>query len=295
MLKVLVITGPTGVGKTKLSIDIAKKYNGEIISGDSIQVYKKMDILSAKIKEEEKCGITHHLIDVLDINQDFDVFQFQQMVRQKITEISGRNHLPIIVGGTGLYLKASLYDYNFLETNNNQTFSDLTNEEVYQKLMELDPIEAKKLHVNNRKRVVRALNIILSSGKTKQEIHDEQKHELLYDALFICLTKDREQLYSDINKRVDLMFDEGLLEEVINIQKLNPSRNASCAIGYKEFLPYFNHEITLEEVKEAIKKNTRNFAKRQYTYFRHQLPVKFFDKKDEEQINKCIKEWYYDN
>ena len=290
--KVLVLTGPTGVGKTKLSLYLAKKYNGEIISGDSIQVYKGMDILSAKIKENEKEGIPHHLIDCLEINEDCNVYMFQQMVRQKISEIVSRKHLPIIVGGTGLYLKASLYDYNFLETTDENTYSDLSDDEVYELLKEKDPIEANKLHPHNRKRVVRALNIIESSGKTKQEINDAQEHKLVYDALFICLTKDREELYDDINKRVDIMFEEGLLDEVTHLETLNPSRNARQAIGYKEFIPYFNHEISLEEVKEQIKKNTRKFAKRQFTFFRHQLPVKFFDKKDVEDIDKYISTWY---
>ena len=295
MLKVLVLTGPTGVGKTKLSLSLAKKYNGEIISGDSIQVYRGMDILSAKIKEEEKEGVVHHLLDVLDINEDCNVYMFQKMVRDKIEEISNRGHLPIIVGGTGLYLKASLYDYNFLETTDDETFDDLSDEEVYNLLKEKDPLEASKLHQNNRKRVVRALNIIMSSGKTKQEINDMQEHKLLYDALFICLTKDREELYADINKRVDMMFEEGLVEEVTRLEKLNPSRNARQAIGYKEFIPYFNNEITLDEVKEQIKKNTRKFAKRQFTFFRHQLPVHFFEKTDEDEINECIKGWYNAN
>ena len=295
MLKVLVLTGPTGVGKTKLSLSLAKKYNGEIISGDSIQVYRGMDILSAKIKEEEKEGVPHHLLDVLDISEDCNVYLFQKLVREKIDEISKRGHLPIIVGGTGLYLKASLYDYNFLETTDDLTFDDLSDEEVYNLLKEKDPVEAIKLHPNNRKRVVRALNIIMSSGKTKQEINEMQEHKLLYDALFICLTKDREELYNDINLRVDKMFEEGLLEEVTSLEKQNPSRNARQAIGYKEFIPYFNNEITLDEVKEQIKRNTRKFAKRQFTFFRHQLPVNFFDKKEEEVINKCIGDWYYDN
>ena len=290
--KVLVLTGPTGVGKTKLSIYLAKKYNGEIISGDSIQVYKGMNILSAKIKEEEKEGIPHHLIDILDINEDCNVYLFQQLVRTKIKEIKERHHLPIIVGGTGLYLKASLYDYNFLETSDENTYQELSDIEVYELLREKDPLEASKLHPNNRKRVVRALNIITSSGKTKQEINDAQEHKLEYDALFICLTKEREKLYEDINKRVDIMFNEGLLEEVKYLETLNPSRNARQAIGYKEFLPYFDGTITLEEVKEQIKKNTRKFAKRQYTFFRHQLPVKFFDKNDVIEIDNYIKEWY---
>ena len=290
--KVLVLTGPTGVGKTKLSIYLAKKYNGEIISGDSIQVYKGMNILSAKIKEGEKEGVPHHLIDILDINEDCNVYLFQQLVRSKIKEITERGHLPIIVGGTGLYLIASLYDYNFFETSDENTYDDLSDDEVYKLLEVKDPLEASKLHPHNRKRVVRALNIIESSGKTKQEINDAQEHKLKYDALFICLTKDREQLYEDINKRVDIMFEEGLVDEVKYLETLNPSRNARQAIGYKEFLPYFDGQITLDEVKEQIKKNTRKFAKRQFTFFRHQLPVKFFDKKDVDEIDEYIRGWY---
>ena len=280
MRKVIVIVGPTGVGKTKLSIELAKKLDGEIISGDSVQVYKRMDIGSAKVKEEEKENITHYLLDIKEIEEDYSVYDFQQEVRGKIEEISNRGKTPILVGGTGLYLKAALYDYEFnKEEEKLEDYKELTNQEAYDLLVSLDPKEASKLHPNNRVRVLRTLNIIKSANMSKTELLAKQEHKLLYDVSFIGLTSSRENVYTRINKRVDIMVQEGLIDEVRELYNEYKDCNYSSlkAIGYKELFEYFKGNLTLEESLELIKKKTRNYAKRQYTWFNNQFDVKWFE------------------
>ena len=293
MKKVIVIVGPTGVGKTKLSIELAKKYNGEIINGDSMQVYKEMNIGTAKIKDEEKEGIPHHLFSILSFNESNSIYDFQTLVRNKIEEISSRNKLPIIVGGTGLYLKACLYDYEFLETKesnvNLDKYKDYSNEDLHKELEKFDKESAEKIHPNNRRRVLRAIEIYLSNSESKTNIEAKQEHKLIYDATIIGLTIDRKILHSIQDKRVDKMMEEGLLKEVeVLLSKEEFMNNtASQAIGYKEFIPYFNNEITLEQAIEQVKIHTHQYSKRQYTFFNNQLNVNWIEV-DLNNFNKTI-------
>lgn len=293
MGKIIVIVGPTGVGKTKLSVELAKRLNGEIISGDSVQVYKEMDIGSAKVSEEEKQGIVHYLLDIKDISEDYSVYEFQKEVREKIKFIESRGKTPILAGGTGLYLKAALYDYEFNNEDemNFNKYDELTNEEAYELLKKLDPAEANKLHPNNRVRVIRSLNIIDNAKMSKTELLAKQEHKLLYDVLFIGLTSDRDTVYKRINKRVDVMVENGLLEEVENLYKKYGDKEYSSlkAIGYKELFEYFRGNLTLEESLELIKKKSRNYAKRQYTWFNNQFSVKWFET-DFENFDNTINE-----
>jgi tRNA dimethylallyltransferase len=281
MDKVIAIIGPTGVGKTKLSVELAKILNGEIISCDSVQVYKEMNIGSAKIKEEEKEGIIHYLIDIKEINEDYSVYEFQKEVREKIALITSKHKVPILVGGTGLYLKAALYDYEFNdeENDNFNDYKELSNDEAYALLKSLDSKEASKLHPHNRIRVVRALNIIEKNKMSKTELLAKQEHKLLYDATFIGLTSSRDIIYNRINNRVDKMIDEGLLTEAKSLYDKYGNQDYSSlkAIGYKELFEYFKGNITKEEAIELIKKRSRNYAKRQYTWFNNQFEVNWFE------------------
>jgi len=294
MQKVLVITGPTGSGKTNLSIKLAQKYNGEIISGDSIQVYRFLDIGSAKIKEEEKEGIKHHLIDILDPDQNYSVADFQKMSRELIADISSRNKLPMIVGGTGLYIRACLYDYNFTSENQkDDEYPELSNEELYARLQELDPEALKKIHVNNRRRLLRAYNYCLKNENTFSENINSQKHEMLYDAKIITLTMERETLYKRINERVDLMVKEGLKKEIEGLLEkgVDFSMQSMQGIGYKEYKDYFLNKKSEEECIEEIKKHSRQFAKRQYTFFNNQLPVTYFKPEERDNIFMEVEKW----
>ena len=301
MKTVIVIVGPTGVGKTKLSVEIAKRFNGEVISGDSVQVYRGMDIGSAKVTKEEMMGVKHHLLDIKNIDEDYSVYEFQQEVRNKIEEISNENKMPILAGGTGLYLKATLYDYEFSKENDEDfnDYKELSNEEAYKLLEELDEVEAKKLHPNNRVRVVRALNIIKNNNNmSKTELLSKQEHKLLYNAIFVGLTASREVVYDRINKRVDKMLEDGLVGEVASLYAKYKDCNYSSlkAIGYKELFEHFNGNLTLTESVELIKKKTRNYAKRQYTWFNNQFDVKWFETDFEEfdntvnEVEKYLKE-----
>ncbi len=276
MLKVLVIVGPTGVGKTALSIALAKHFHGEIINGDSVQVYKGMDIGSAKIKPEEMEGIPHHLLDIKNPDEEFSVAEFQELVRLKIAEIHNRGNLPMIVGGTGLYIQAVLYDFHFANEGRkndfSQKYSHMSNKELHRLLTQIDHIEADKIHMNNRRRLLRALEIYENNQKTKSELN-KQSHRLLYDAYILGLDMDRDLLYDRINKRVELMMEADLLYEA---KKLYEAGFRVNAIGYKEFNDYFANKISLDEAIELIKKNTRHYAKRQLTYFRNKLNVHWF-------------------
>lgn len=284
MKKVIVVVGPTGVGKTKMGVALAKYFDGEVISGDSMQIYKTMDIGTAKVTEEEMEGIVHHLINIKTPQESYSVKDFQDEVRIKIDEITLRGKIPIIVGGTGLYIKAALYDYEFNESTTDyqeysKKYENYTNDMLYNHLISIDKVSAETLHPNNRQRVLRAIAIYESTGIKKSEILAKQKHELMYDAKFIGLTLSRECLYQRINHRVDQMMAQGLYQEVDNLIKSNLTADLQSmkAIGYKEWFAYFQGKQTLEETIELIKKNSRNYAKRQYTWFNNQMPVNWFE------------------
>lgn len=270
---VIVILGPTCVGKTKMSVELAKKLNGEIINADSTQVYKGMDVATAKVTEEEKEGIAHHLFDIKNMDEDYTVYDYQKDARAKIEDILNRGKTPILVGGTGLYIKAALYNYEFKDEEA-YDYSVYTNDELYQKLLSVDP--NTEIHKNNRKRVERALSYYENHHEPMSEKSDSTT--LLYDTVFIGLTTNREELYDKINSRVDKMLDNGLLEEAKKIYDSNIRTKAVMTpIGYKELFLYFSKEKELEECIDKIKKNSRHYAKRQYTFFNHQLPVTWFD------------------
>ena len=273
---IIVITGPTGVGKTKLSIELAKKYNAEIINGDSVQIYRGLDIGSAKVTEEEKEGIIHYLFDIRDVTEDYSIYDYQKDCRKVIDDILKRGKNVIIVGGTGLYIKSALYDYtlNDIKNNDNQ-YEGISTEELYQELINLD--KDIKIDKFNRRRVVRALNYFKDNGKSISENKDGNK--LLYDAIFIGLTMDnREKLYQRINDRVDKMVCNGLLDEVKAFYDRDiRTKPLLSGIGYKELYSYLDGNISLEEAISLIKRNSRRYAKRQYTFFNHQFNMKWFN------------------
>lgn len=272
---IVCIVGPTGIGKTRLSIELAKKLNGEIINADSTQVYKGMDIATAKIKEEEKEGIPHHLFDIKNIEENYTVYDYQKDCRLKISEIETRNNIPIIVGGTGLYIKAALYDYEFKEEFSvSEEYLKDSNEELYNRLLSVDP--KNKIHINNRKRIIRALNYYSQNNESFS--NKEKTNKILYDVIFIGLTTDREILYDRINKRVDYMIENGLLVEARSLYNSNiRSKAVLTPIGYKELFDYFDKKISKEEAIELIKQRSRKYAKRQYTWNKHQFNVNWFD------------------
>lgn len=273
MNKVIVITGPTAVGKTKLSIELAKRYNGEIINADAVQVYKGLDIGSAKVTEEEKEDIPHHLFDIKEVDEEYTIYHYQKDCRKLIKEVQGRGKTPILVGGTGLYIKAALYDYKLTEEKETNTYDNLTDEELYNKLLEVD--KDIVIDKNNRRRLIRALNYYKENNKS---INTNTTNKLLYDAIFIGLTTDRRILYDKINTRVDIMIKEGLLNEVkVFYDKNIRTKPLLNAIGYREIYSYFDGNISLEEAIDKIKQNSRHYAKRQYTFFNHQLPVVWFE------------------
>lgn len=292
MKDVIVIVGPTGVGKTKLSIELAKYFNTEIINGDSVQIYKELNIGSAKVSEEEMQGIRHHLLDFKNIEEDYTVYDYQTDLRSKIDEFNVKGLVPLVAGGTGLYLKAALYDYKFEKEDNNSfnKYEEYSNEELYELLKEKDEKEALKLHPNNRKRVVRVLNVINNIGASKTSLLESQKHEPIYNVKFIGLTLPRELLYERIDKRVDVMISNGLIEETKNLFKKYGDKDYKSlqAIGYKELFAHYRGEISYEEAIELIKKKSRNYAKRQYTWFNNQFDVKWFDV-DLDNFDKTIK------
>ena len=273
MNKIIVITGPTAVGKTKLSIELAKRYNGEIINADAVQVYKGLDIGSAKVTEEEKNGIPHHLFDIKEVDEEYTIYHYQKDCRKLIKEVKGRGKTPILVGGTGLYIKAALYDYKLTEEKETNTYDNLTDEELYNKLLEVD--KDIVIDKNNRRRLIRALNYYKENNKS---INTNTTNKLLYDAIFIGLTTDRRILYDKINNRVDIMIKDGLLNEVKAFYDKNiRTKPLLNAIGYREIYSYFDGNISLEEAINKIKQNSRHYAKRQYTFFNNKLPLTWFD------------------
>ena len=270
---VIAIVGPTCVGKTKMSVELAKIFNGEVINADSTQVFKDLNIATAKITEEEKEGIVHHLFDIKNIDEDYTVFDYQRDTRALIDDIISRGKTPILCGGTGLYVKAALYDYEFKEENNKGDYSKYSNDELYEILLNIDPNTT--IHKNNRKRVERAIDCFNQNGFVPSS---KKSDKLLYDTYFIGLTTDRDYLYERINSRVDVMVNNGLIEEAKWVYETNVRTKAIMTpIGYKELFPYFEGKSSLEECLDLIKRNSRRYAKRQYTWFNNQMDVKWFD------------------
>ena len=270
---VIAIVGPTCVGKTKMSVELAKIFNGEVINADSTQVFKDLNIATAKITEEEKEGIVHHSFDIKNIDEDYTVFDYQRDTRALIDDIISRGKTPILCGGTGLYVKAALYDYEFKEENNKGDYSKYSNDELYEILLKIDPNTT--IHKNNRKRVERAIDCFNQNGFVPSS---KKSDKLLYDTYFIGLTTDRDYLYERINSRVDVMVNNGLIEEAKWVYETNVRTKAIMTpIGYKELFPYFEGKSSLEECLDLIKRNSRRYAKRQYTWFNNQMDVKWFD------------------
>lgn len=276
MKKIIVITGPTGVGKTKISIELAKYFNAEIINADSMQVYKYLNIGTAKITEEEKSNVTHHLLDIINPNEKYSIYDYQKDTREII---NNTDQQLFLVGGSGLYIKAALYDYE-LHDEEEYDLSGLTNEQLYQYIITQDT--NNKTHLNNRPRLEREYIKLKNNYGVKPAT-------ILYPHIVIGLTKERELLYENINNRVDKMFGLGLEKEVKNLLNNNIiDPNIITGIGYKELYPYFDNKISIDDAKESIKLNTRRYAKRQVTFLKHQLNTKWFDVDDEELINKII-------
>lgn len=278
---IICIVGPTGVGKSNLAIKIASQVGGEIINGDAFQVYQKMNIGTAKPSEEELAKVPHHLFSYLEPSEEFSIFEYQQNLRSKIEELKSRNKPIIIVGGSGLYLKSGLYDYSFNQESikvDLSKYEGMDNLALHHALEELDYESAQKIHFNNRKRLLRAIEIYLQTGTKKSDVINMQKHELLYPVSFIGLTKPRDVLYSIINRRVEIMVEQGLFEEVDQLLEEYPSTLKSFqAIGYKEIIQGRIDGLSSEKIIELIQKNSRNYAKRQFTFFKNQIPVEWFD------------------
>lgn len=296
-IEVVAIVGPTASGKTALSIKMAKEFNGEIINGDSMQIYKGLDIGTAKITEEEMEGIPHHLFSFKEPTESFSVADYQALVREKIAEIQDRGKLPIIVGGTGLYVQAVLYDFQFTkeeveEEARNKYYDELAKvgpEAMHKKLALLDPETANSIHPNNIRRVIRALEMIELHGVSKAAEEHNRGNIPLYEHLIIGMDMDREKLYERINLRVDIMMQKGLLKEVKGLWDRNIRDVQSVqAIGYKELYAYFDGLLTLEDAIEQLKQNSRRYAKRQLTYFRNKMDVKWIGN-DWEEIEKFSK------
>ena len=278
---IICVVGPTGVGKTKMSVELAKKYNAIIINCDAMQVYKDMDVATAKVTEEEKEGIKHYLLDICDFKDNYSIYDYQKDARKIIDQNKDKN--IIMVGGSGLYLKSALFDYRFEEENKNNTYDDLNNEELYKLALEKD--KNMDIHINNRKRLIRFLN---------REQKEKVEPKLLYkDFYFIGLTTSRDNLYNIINKRVDKMVENGLIEEAKKFYNVKSDcKSLKTVIGYKELFKYFDKELSLEEALDLIKKNSRHYAKRQYTFFNNQMDIRWFDvdyNNFENTINEVVK------
>ena len=285
MNKIVVIIGPTGVGKTKLSISLAKYLDAVVINADSMQVYRDLNIGTAKIKESEKEGIKHYLFDICDIEEEYNIYKYQKDGRKLLDKFQKEGKNVVLVGGSGLYIKSLLYDYKFQDEEYKEAYENLTNQEL---LEEIKKHHETDIHVNNRKRLIRELNKIKNNNQIKSDIHKK-----LYNFLLIGLTCDREKLYKIVDKRVDLMIEDGLIEEVKALyEKGINSKAMQTGIGYKELYSYFKGDISLEEAVKLIKKNTRHFIKRQYTFFKHQMDVTWLNvdfSNFEHTINEAIK------
>lgn len=303
--KLVILTGPTAVGKSSISINLAKKINGEIISADSMQIYKYMDIGSAKVTEQEREEVPHHLIDFLYPDEDYTVANFKEDAEAVILDINKRNKIPIVVGGTGLYINSLVYDLNFTEVEANiklrkeleEKAKELGNSHVYNILKEIDPKGYKMYEKNDLKRVIRAIEIFEATGKTMTEFNKNfRKERDDYDLTMLCLNMDRLSLYDRINQRVDQMMDLGLLEEVKSLLAMGYDKSlvSMQGIGYKELIMYLDGDLRLEDAVNLIKKKSRNYAKRQLTWFRRDERYVWYNKEDyktgEELLEKIIKE-----
>ncbi len=290
MNPLIIISGPTAVGKTSLSIELAKKIGGSIISADSMQVYKGMDIGTAKVTLKERQGIPHYLIDVLDPSDDFNIVAFKEMALASIDEIRGFGRIPIIVGGTGFYIQSVLYDIDFTEQDEDYEYrrelTELINEQggrfVHKMLEDFDPQAALRIHYNDHKRMIRALEYYKQTGQRISD-HNTGEHSKSspFDYCYFVLTDDRQKIYERINERVDEMIDSGLVDEVKGLlsDKVRPESISMQGIGYKEIISYLDGKMTLAESVDLIKKNTRHFAKRQLTWFKRERNVIFIDKR----------------
>ncbi|WP_058485486.1 tRNA (adenosine(37)-N6)-dimethylallyltransferase MiaA [Defluviitalea phaphyphila] len=306
----IVIAGPTASGKTKVSIELAKRINGEIISGDSMQVYKYMNIGTAKPTREEMEGIPHYLIDEIDPKEEFSVAIFKQKAKDYIKKIYDKNKIPILIGGTGFYIQSVVYDIDFTETNIDIEYRNSLqqlakkngNQYLHNMLFKVDPVSAKAIHPNNVKRVIRALEYYKQTNKPISEHNKEQKNKNSpYNTLFFCLTMNRKTLYKRINKRVDSMIEAGLVEEVENLldRGYSPKLISMQGLGYKEIVWYLEGKISLEEAIYIIKRDTRHFAKRQLTWFRRQETPYWINVEDMEfdvekiviNMMKCIEDF----
>ena len=281
MNKIIVIVGPTGVGKTKASVELAKRLNAEIINGDAVSVYKELNIASAKPTLEERSGINHYLLDIVDVCDNYTIYDYQKDARIAIEQIKEKGKNIIVVGGTGLYIKSLLYDYKFHEEEINR-YDDLTNDQIISKIKEYVKFD---IDYSNRRRIVRLLS------KLENNIPLSEKADIIYPSIIIGLTTDRDTLYKVINNRVDNMIKNGLLDEINNLKdRYKDSRVLNSAIGYKEFNDYFN-DNNIENTVEKIKHNSRKYAKRQFTYFKNQFKTKWFDV-SYDNFNKTIDEIY---
>ena len=297
----LVLLGPTAIGKTDVSIDLAKRMNGEIISADSMQIYKYMDIGSAKVTKEEMQGIEHHLVDILNPDEDFTVANYKSRAEKLITEINNKGKLPIIAGGTGLYINSLVYDLNFTQVAPDEKFrsrleniaEEKGNEFIYEKLAKIDKESSEKISPNDQKRVIRALEIFEVTGKTMSEYNKDFRKPIEdYNLVMIGLNMDRARLYERINLRVDIMMENGLVEEVKSILSMGYYKDlvSMQGIGYKEIIMYLENEITLERSIELIKQKSRNYAKRQLTWFRRDKRIKWIDLDNYSEMETLIEE-----
>lgn len=285
----VILTGPTAVGKTALSVSLAKQINGEIISADSMQVYRRMDIGTAKVTEEEKNGIPHHLIDILEPWEEFSVVEFQRRARLAVQNILERGKIPILVGGTGFYIQSLLYGIDFTDNDSNtelRTRLEAESEKdgglsLHKYLSEIDPVAASEIHPNNRKRVIRAVEFYELTGQRISEHNEEQRqNEAVYNAAYFVLTMNRDELYQRIDIRVDDMIHNGLVDEVASLLAEGCTRDmiSMQGLGYKEIIRYLNNEISLDEAIYILKRDTRHFAKRQLTWFRRERDVIWLEK-----------------
>lgn len=280
------------MGKSETALEVAKAFDAEIVNGDAFQIYKEMEIGVAKPPKAYFSIVPHHLFSFVDVNQSYSIANYQKDLRCTVDEILSRGKNVVIVGGSGLYIRSALYDYEFNEQQkaDMSKFEKMRNEELHVELEKIDPKQAQIIHVNNRKRVMRAIEIYLLEGKTKTEVIECQAHKLVYDAQFFVREMERKNLYSLIDARVDKMLQEGLLKEVETIvKKYGKSSNALQAIGYKELIPVIEGTCTLEKGIENVKKNSRNYAKRQVTFIKHQFPVVFY--KNTEDLLGILQKW----
>lgn len=281
---IIVITGPTCLGKSETAVNVALKINAEIVNGDAFQSYKEFDIGVAKPSKELLKKVPHHLYSFVDPRHEYSIMEYQQVLREAIKKITSRGKNVIIVGGSGLYIRSALYDYSFKEESkvDMSKFESMNNQELHGFLEQIDKIEADKIHENNRKRVLRAIKIYYSQNTKKSDIIAKQKHKPIYDdVLFFVRDMDRAKLYERINLRVDQMVKDGLYEEFIRLYSKYGNVNAMQAIGYKEFIDIGNTNEDFEKAIDLIKQHTRNYAKRQMTFIRHQFPVIFYKKDDD--------------